>query len=417
MAMDTRKVLKPFYDYELSLIIKGKQYINYTEGVKIVSSLTTGFQIFQIRINMDPFDLSKEDPMRGEKIKLQIINKGEGGTLQKKWDFDLQCIRVDSVFPTTKIRIVDGHEKVRSPVVIVAICEKPLKAMTTIINKIYVNQTPKQIIEDVVSQSGASLQMDSDSVNNGNIKQCLIPPTTVYKTIRLIDDNYGIFDGSSNLGFCQYDNKLYIQNITAKIKKNQTFTIYQMASDADNTEIVKKSIESEAVFYTYGNVIPNYSGVTKALAMAPVNYYIVHPFDDLYDKIKKDVTSLYSSHGLISKNSSYKDYKYDKRERYIHRHSGFEHDETFMNARIGRKLAGIASILVPIEKSMHIMNLLKVGECVKFVHATDMFKELSGKYVLKSSDLTIEKVKNLSRGSNEWVGTCKLTLMRSNQYD
>lgn len=415
--VDSKKVFEPKNDYNLSLKIQGLEYINYTEYVKIITSITTGYQIFQFRINMDPEDLAKNDVMRSEPLKLQIKIQGEAGELTTIWNFELQCIRVDSVFPTTKLKVTSGKEKVRTPVTLVAIPKKSLKAVNTIVNKIYINQTPKQIVSDLVSQSGATLKMDSDNCNSQNIKQCLITPTTVYKAIRLIDDNYGIYDGASNLGFCDHDGNFFIQNLTAKIKKGQTFTIYQLASDINNEKLVQECITSDNKFYTYGNIIPDYSGVTKVLAMAPKNYFIVHPFDDLYDKIEKDVTGIYKSHGLISKVGEYKDYKHESRERYIHRHSGFEHDETFMNARIGRKLANISSLVIQIEKSLMILKLMKVGECVKFINQSEMFKKLSGKYILKASDITFDKLKNMSRGGHDWVAGAKIILMRTNQYD
>ena len=415
--LDKKKVLTPFHDYDISLKIKDFELINYTETIRIVTSIVTGYQIFYIRINMDPEDVAKNDFMRSEKLKLSILIKGEGASLSQVWNFVLQCVRVDTVFPTTKNKITQDKETVTTPVTLVAIPEKSLKAVNAIVNKIYVNQTPKQIVSDLVSQSGATLKMDSDNSNSQNIKQCLITPTTVYKAIRLIDDNYGIYDGASNLGFCDHDGNFFIQNITAKIKKGQTFTLYQLASDVNNEQLVDECIKSDNKFYTYGNLIPDYSGVTKVLAMAPKNYFIVHPFDDLYAKIEKDVTGLYSSHGLISKNSTYKDYKHDKRERYIHRHSGFEHDETFMNARIARKLANISSVVVPIEKSLYILKLMKVGECVKVIHQSEMFKQLSGKYILKASDIMLEKLKTMQRGGHDWISSTKLVLMRTNQYD
>ncbi len=87
--VDSKKVFEPKNDYNLSLKIQGLEYINYTEYVKIITSITTGYQIFQFRINMDPEDLAKNDVMRSEPLKLQIKIQGEAGELTTIWNFEI----------------------------------------------------------------------------------------------------------------------------------------------------------------------------------------------------------------------------------------------------------------------------------------------------------------------------------------
>ena len=40
--LDKKKVLTPFHDYDISLKIKDFELINYTETIRIVTSIVTG---------------------------------------------------------------------------------------------------------------------------------------------------------------------------------------------------------------------------------------------------------------------------------------------------------------------------------------------------------------------------------------
>ena len=56
------------------------------------------------------------------------------------------------------------------------------------------------------------------------------------------------------------------------------------------------------------------------------------------------------------------------------------------------------------------MKLMKVGETVKLNCGSIEYIPLSNKYILKSSDI------NFTRTEPDWVSSCIINLMRTNQY-
>ena len=90
--------------------------------------------------------------------------------------------------------------------------------------------------------------------------------------------------------------------------------------------------------------------------------------------------------------------------------SGNDDSDTFANAAVAREIIGLSTVQIALEKSLPILNLVKVGEPVKLKCGSLEYIPLGGKYILKSSDI------NFSREAADWVSSCIITIMRTNQY-
>lgn len=402
------------YGYIINLVIKDKSYTQNLDGIRMVSSISTPYQFFELHLMLDANDLIIEDVMGNEKIKISFKFKGPVSTTQlEQIDMELQYISSTGYTPPKNVNS-RTTQIIRTPITIYAVCRKPYKAMTTIINKVINEKTPKQVIEECASETGVELIYDSDGENTEQIEQLLLPPMTFYKVITTLDNNYGLFDGASNLGFCQYDNKLYIQNLTKQIKKNQKFTIWQLGEDSKkNTEIIKKCNAGGSDFYIKDTVGTNYRGSEVISSISKKIIYTVKPYDVLYENLEETIDSaFFENHGIISKNSQYKlDDNLDKsRERYVQSHSGNEHSKIFEHAKIARKICDLATITVNIPNGFPILNFTQIGFPVKFKPATQEYVNLAEKYILKSSDL------HFSKATAYWASGATLVLMRTNQY-
>jgi hypothetical protein len=116
-------------------------------------------------------------------------------------------------------------------------------------------------------------------------------------------------------------------------------------------------------------------------------------------------------YGAIDKKPEIKiDTNLNSREVYNIQQSGNDSSDFFVNAKLAREIIGLAILEIDLEKSLPILNLVKVGEPVKVRCRTLEYTPLSGKYILKSSDLVF------TRETADWTSTCHLTLMRTNQY-
>ncbi len=411
---EKKRVYTPVHSYDIKVRIKKLDYTNDIRTVRIVSSLNTPYQIVVLELSLDPNNLTLEDIMGKEPIKLSIklIGRELEKIPQEDIEMELQYVNHNS-FAQPKEQMSEGKTKDRSIVKIITVGRKPFKTMMSKVDadKAYIEKTPRQIITELVKKVGAELVYDSDDENKDPISQIVLPPQTLYYTISYLDEYFGLFKGATNLGFCQYDNKVYIQNLTKKMSKKQEFTVYQLASDnANNKEIIKKCTDGKT-FYTYGSLENKYSGSSKITALGKKVHYIVHPKDELSRKITIDVKEACLKYGLIAKEGQIKlDLNLDDRERYITSHSGNDASDVFAIAAIAKEISDLSTVKIALEKDLPMMKLMKVGEVVKVKCGSLEYVPLGNKYVLKSSDI------NFSRSEADWTSSCVIEIMRTNQY-
>lgn len=409
---EQKRVLTPSRGYDFQVKIKDLDYTNDLRSVRIVSSIASAYQIVLLDISLDPNDLILEDVIGKEPIKLSIklIGRGQENIPLEHVDMELQHVKSSSSAPL-KQQQNDGKMMDRTLVNIITVCSKPFKIMTSIINDVFLEKTPKQIISELVLKAGGKLQYDSDNENSNIIDQIVLPPTTLYNTIRYLDEYFGLFNGSCNLGFCQYDGTVYIQNLTSRINKNQEFTIFQLAlNDKTTVSIIEKSSDGKH-FYTYEPIISSYSAPAKFARLSKNIKHIVKPKNSLYRIIDQNLNDVCSKFGAISKNPEITiDSNLNEREVYNIDHSGNDESDVYANSIIAREIIGLSVLEITLEKSLPILGLIKVGESVKLKCATLEYISFSGKYILKSSDL------NFTRVAADWRSTGKITIMRTNQY-
>jgi len=406
--------MKATSGYDIHLAIKDNEFSQYLKSVRVISSINTAYQIVTISLLYDPSAMILDDILGKYplKLKLDLIGIQQQQPLFESINMELQYI--DSNFTVTEGRPQQTDQNYipdRTIVNITTIARKSFKTMSQIVNDVFVGKTTKQIITELASLTQAKVVYDTDNENTDPIEQVIIPPSTFYNAIRYLDDNFGLFKGVSNLGFCQYDNTLYIQNLTARMNKNQTFTINKLAVDNNkNSEIIEKNA-SEKWFYTIGALEPSYSGNAQFTAAGKTIHHIVHPDNKLYDTIDQNMDDICSDYGAIAKNSEITlDPNINDREVYMINHSGNNDSDIYANVQTARKIIGMSELKCGIKDSMYLLNLVKVGEPVKVKCYTKEEINLGGKYILKSSDIQFTKSESV------WASSCIISLMRTNKY-
>jgi len=400
--------------YDIQLKIKDIDFTSDLISVRVVSSLVTAYQIVTISIFYKTSSAILDDVLGKYPLKLTIKLRGnqESDPIYESIDMELQYVESDLVIHQGKPQLDKNSIPDRTVVNITTIGRKAFTTMSQIVNDVYVGKTAKEIIKDLASKTKAKVVYDNDDENTEVIEQVVIPPTTFYNTIRYLDDNFGLFKGVSNLGFCQYDNKLYIQNLTSRMKKNQTFTIFKLALDDPKTAEYVSENNTEKSFLVSGNLNSKYSGSSQFTASGKNINYIVHPFDKLYSIIPQKLDELCTKYGANTKPPEISlDPNLNEREVYIIGHSGDNDSDVFANVRSSRQIIGLATIECGVAKSMYLLNLVKIGEPVKLKCSTEAEVNLSGKYILKSSDI------QFSRQTQNWEIQCRIVLMRTNKYE
>ncbi len=417
---EKQKVYTPTRGYELQLKIKDLDYSADLIGVTIVSSLTTAYQVIVLNLLLDPNDIILEDIFGKDPLKLSIKLMAQDEIPHDSIEFEL--LYITSEFKTfTKTQMSEGQQKDRTPISISTICSSPFKIMNTLVNEIYIGKTLREIIEDLSGKVGTEIEYDSDGENTEVIDQVCIPPTTLYKIIKeynqnnidlfdgYLDQRFGLFNGVPGI-FCQYDGKIYIKNLTKKLDKSQAFTIYQLSENGENQDIIDKSLDGEN-FYTYDLIDTNFSGNVKFIVLAPLLKHIVKPRDTLSHIINQSLSNVIANYSCAYENKNVdidSNISESTRIRYYNEDTGYEKSETQFNSRIGRSVSDLATISINLEKNLPILNLMNVGECVKFNTKTLEYIDFSGKYILWSSSINFKR-------EGEWQCTCSVNLIRSNR--
>jgi len=415
-------ILRPSRSYNITLKIKGENYSNDVSNVRITSSLATGYQIVTITINITTETILLNKLYGQDSIKLNIYKLDEDEITTETMNFDLMLLNSSFDIPLSDIMITSNQQD-RTKFDLITVPRLPFETMTTMVNPVFgINdgdvtpwtgpKTIKEMIETIVSElvtTNTKVEYDIDNENKDKILQCCIPPTTLYKAIKELDKNYGIYNGTPVI-FCQYNNILKVMNLSSRIKKDFTIVVEHLNNQSKEEEIAK-SVTDNKYFYTYDNLYTNYVGNSKFGVMGKIIKHIVLPSDQLFHTIEQDLSDICNSVGIVGQSKGeivHINTSVTKRTKYYIDDNGFETSKIFAISKLSKKISDISRLSFSIERNLAIENLIKVGSCVKLKTKTQEHVDISGKYILFSSDLVWNK-------QSEWQTTASLELIRTNK--
>jgi len=409
MAENASRYWTPNRTYEFVLKVGKKDITNDLHKVTILTSIDVPYQTFVIDLILDANDLILDKIYGQTPLKLTANLLETSGIPMETIDFDLMYLSSDMPL-TTKVDLSEGKQKDRVPISIVTVARQPYKTMNTFVNEIVQAQRISDVIQTLVSKSGATLKIDSAGQNSDKIDQVLVPPSSLYKCLKYINRTFGIFDGMPAI-FCSYDNVVHIKNLTDKMKKAQAFTVYQLGLNINNDDIIKKCSDGKN-FYTLRDIDTTYKGNSVFAVLAPQIDFVVKPSDRLFHKISVNLENFSKDYGLISKSNKVFFDKTaispDSRISLLKDHTGYELSSSFINSNISKNISHITETSVALEQSLRLLNLMKVGESVELISATAETTEITGRYILRKSELTFSKMR-------DWSATALVTLMRTNR--
>ncbi len=414
--------LKPDQSYDIKLTIKDEDFSAELVSVQIVSTLTSFYPVVQLILMADVDDIILKKIYGQNTIKIDIILLDE--TIQQRhviYSFDL--VHITDSLPlqmTSKVSqqsVGDGisTEISQNQISVTTICKNPFISMTSPINKTFSNTNIKNIIEEIIKDvDKVNLKLDDTKLNSVNIDQVCIPPSTVINTLTYLDEYFGIHDGITSI-FCTYDNELQIFNLTEKIKESPVFKITQLATDSDNSELTDHTYNDKS-FYTLSDVEKKYKANTKFSIYSKHMNHIIKPKNNLSYTITTDLEKMIQNYGIIDyKDSSSKPNLFldkeiaNKRTHYYIDKTGQEYSDIFIHANQAKPFANLSTLQMSIIRSLHINNLIRVGEPVKFDSKILEYAPFTGMYILFSSVLIF------SRNTKDWASTAFITLARSNK--
>ena len=407
-----KKSFVPGRSYDIQLFIKDRDYSNDLVKCQIISSVNSIYDIIKLELFIDArdilVDITGEDP-----LKLLITPIGEVfGDRQEQFEMELMYVKSSFEMPIKQM-LYTPYQVDRTTFPVTCIPRKCFQTMTSLVNDIYIGQTIQTVIQDLVDSvgNGATLDIDTDNINTDTIDQILIPPTTLSNAIDYLNKTFGIYDG-----ICQYDchdNIVHVRNLTKRMTKESSFTVYQLASDdPDTVNILAESSQKPNVYYTYDQINLTYGGNLKASTLSKNIKHIVKPSDTLYYEIEQDLNDIAEKYGLTYSTQNNKkiqlDSIVDNRTRYYTDSTGYEKEEHFAIANISKMLANITMLDFKLERNLNLLPLIDVGSNVIFNSKISEYVNLTGNYILRSCVINFNRVR-------DWEAVSHVYLMRTNK--
>ena len=398
----------PSRTYEFEVKVADRDLTPDLYKLTILTSIDFPYQTFVLEFFLDSNDLILEKIYGQHEIKLSAkLMATAPGLVDDQVDFSLMYLS-ENIPLQAQNTIHHQTDVQRSPITITAVSRKSFITMSTYVNDIFENTTLDAIISNLVSKAKGQLKQDNVGKNTEKIDQILIPPTTLYQALKYLNRTFGIFNGWLAL-WCTHDNKVYLKNLVSKMKSS-LFSIHQFATNVSNDELI--TILDEKTYYTTQDVKTSYSGNTKFVVFAPTMKHIVKPKDKLSQTIEINLEDFCKTFGLISqKNKIFFDssaISSSNRKRVYKDHTGYETSNSFIDANMSEEIGDLSEIEIKLERFLKLKNLMNVGEAVTFISKIDDYKDLTGVYILRSSQLNFMKAK-------DWESSADLRLIRTNR--
>lgn len=399
----------PDITYDFTLRIGEEDYSTDLVRVEIRTSVTAPYQHIFLDVFMDPHDILLNELFGQQNIVLSIKLKGKIPEAFEPVDFLLMYIDIESDYMSgQKSHLSDQAE--RSITRFKTVCIGSYQTMSQMVNKIYFNKTPYDIITDILKSTRVTeTKYDTAGRSTLAIDQLLIPPTTVYNVINYIDRTYGVFNGPMGL-YTTFDNKIKIQNLNKKPNESEAFLLHILATDEDTSKVTGST--DPKVFYTKTPVKNSYKGNAVFSVEAPVIKYIVKPKDKLSQTLEVNLETIAKSYGIIEKNNP-KIYNNKVAISTTNRigiekdQTGYDSDKTFINANLSQNIADMSTTIAEVSGNLPTLNLMEVGEHVKVISHSDGSIKLGGSYILKGSDIQFIR-------SRTWDSFARLYMTRTN---
>jgi len=401
----TDRQYKHTKEYDVQLEIGNFDFSNDLTKLQLISSINNPYLTVAFELFIDPIYVLKY-LNSDSKFKLKITGLAERSFDQETFEVDLFFVSSDYqivIKPTTYINKQEDRVRVK----VITVPEKPFSTMTKLVNKIYFDKTISEISEDLAKTfTNAKIEIDTKNANNEKLKQVLIPPTTLYKSFLYLNDFFGYFKGLTDIN-CDLENKITIKNLSQNIN-NSFLIIHQLVSDSDNKDVIEKCVDGFN-FYTLQEITFKDNSSSILANLAYNTNYIVKPDDTLFKKIEENINDITKNYGILSqqRNNLKIENSSLQRTRFVNSHMGLNETNFFAISDVLKSLSMLSTLKVTIQRNLYnIKNLLSSGSPVKLNPGSIEYTNLSGKYILHSSNI-------LFRKRIEWYVQADLTLCRT----
>ena len=411
----------PVTNYSLSFKMGEIDLTPFVDSVTISSSQSSFMEKITVLVHMTRETYENEYLPNKDSIKLEIASdtgmnsKGEIPSIDASFSYEMSVISESRTVTTASISedtpAIDSY-------LLICIPRKNLAAINTlIIDKAFYSKTRGDMLEEILKDSGAEYEIQSDILEKPTvIEQCFIPPGRIVSAIRHLDHYFRLFkDGSPTYINFAVDGKLYVGSCNRNTM--EPISIY-MGGDRSSWEQANAVRSGKTDEYKYAilfaTVGRDYSALSSATGTA--QNFVFSPMNKLYSKIYKKLNEYELPAPLTTEFGKTPDSlsaisRMNEKEIWVTGHNGLALEETgndninFVNSFASSSYNRANVITGDLEGIIVFEDILRIGRRVK-VEAAKNTANFSGDYYIDSARFVMTP----SPRKEYWLGKANVTL-------
>ncbi|MFW6002014.1 MAG: hypothetical protein ACOCQD_01600 [archaeon] len=391
---------RPYYRVDFKI---GDTDITFgLDNVTIINSISAIFQLFIINFRSNTLHIISEKIYGQEDIFLEISLTTENIEELEIANYRLVILSHNIPLPeevsNRDYGPSDDHA-LEDEFTIYAIPKGSLKTMATTVNKLFQDDiTPLESIKKIVEEFTPDVETEiyEENANNEKSEQIIIPPMPLIKSIRYLDNIFGIYNGPS-FCYCRQD-----------IEEGDVFGLWDLHSMMDRTaeydvhildrgspigfQVSETGVTPDK-FYTFTVVNSKYHGNKNIIKKGYKHKYIVKPSDKLFDNINLDMDEIFSENSITDHPEDFfmNDVVRDRISIHGKNITGLGKSESFARTSMARSIGKLSEISFGLDRHLQFQKLTKVGIPIDIHPMVDDYASYQGKYIVGSSIIFLRR--------------------------
>lgn len=375
----------------------------------IINSIRTIYPIFNIKVIVDSREYFNNKIYGQENAKMDFLvsnNVSVGG--MELTSVDLFIVHMDIPLSLKMDEAGDKkqEEPIRDMISIIAIAKNPYLTMATTVNKIFTSSstngkensnTPIKMVETIFDsfiKTKVTKNISNKKANQKSISQTVIPAMSFIKSIRFINDNYGIYDGAM-FTFCDMFDNFNLHCLSSQFKEQPLYEVAFLASGKDDSEVFNRAKNEKNFTFTYNKITSRNKTNNKLLRYGANFVSILKPVDKFFElkehKFEESVEQTLALNDEMKFRSIM----------YYGNTTGGEESDAKIKSYMSNILTNSSSIKFNLgTNSLNIELLSQIGKPVKISPQAIEYLPFSGVYILGASVLYFSKSSSMNYDVN-----------------
>lgn len=395
-------LLDAYYDIELTSLDRNlSKHIN---SISIIGSIRMIYNLIVINISLNPKTLTINKIFGQHKLKLTIKFTSENKTILESIDAELLVLKTDYQMESQEWNKSEDIPNL-VPINLYCIPLNSFNLMSKHVNKTINERNQKRPIDaisEIIESNFSNYEIDKKNANPEYIDQILIPPMPFIRSIRYLENYFGIFNGPT---FCFHrftDNTLTLWDLKNRMTTNPKSIFHFLGLSTAVTEIqTSETVDYSNIYHIDGRINSKISSNKNIVKYGKDHKTILKPYDKLYEVNDANISSFnysyYNQNKLV--------YNEEIERMIVHNDfTGFTNNNiNFVNSQLSKYYSSLFIIDFATRRNFHIFPLTRIGEPFKIITNIAEHINYQGKYILSSSIVTLHKTDSSTFQGNAYI--------------